>query len=112
MSCRCGQRIDSPGDYRTAPDAPCAMCAEKHFATAYALACESGYTGINRARVIGELVLCAWHIWQTDRRTAELLRDLRHIIQYRRENDIAQAQWADIYARLEKFALDTAPPPL
>lgn len=112
MSCRCSQHIDSPGDYRTAPDAPCAMCAEKHAATAYALACEVGYSGIDRARIIGELVLSAWHIWQTDRRTAELLRDIRHAIQQRRESEVTQAQWQEIFDRLQKFALDASPPPL
>jgi hypothetical protein len=96
MSCGCGQHKDRTGKPLEKADTPekilpaeeCVMCAEKHLSTAYALAQERGYVPVNRQRIIGELVACQWHIWKTNLKLAESIRDIRHLIQHRREVEI------------------------
>lgn len=101
MACRCKARdaADRPtihGDPRlttaererqTTPADACLYCAEKHLATAAALARELGYSAPNRGYVVGELVAACWHL--AAERSAEAdalaadLRDFRHKIQSR-----------------------------
>ena len=73
----------------TQPDDPCVFCAEKHFATAKRLAYEVGYDGPNRQDVLGELVLCGWHLARSG--ALDLwneVRRIRTLIQFRRENEV------------------------
>lgn len=79
------------------PGDECILCAEKHLSTAYALAVETGYADLNRQRIIGELVLAQWHCWRHDMRLAEAVRDIRHLVQARRE---AEVDWAAAIKKL------------
>lgn len=103
MACNCQKsKIDTlRTDYIKQPEEPCVKCAEKHFSTAYALFCECGYIGTNRYRIIGELVLSAWHIWQTDRSIAEMLRNIRHSVQERKEKEVTAEMWGFCMSRFE-----------
>lgn len=107
MACRCKERdaADRPtihGDARlstsererqTTPADACLYCAEKHIATAAALARELGYSAPNRGYVVGELVAACWHL--AAERSAEAdalaadLRDFRHKIQSRQVDESA-----------------------
>lgn len=73
------------------PTTRCAYCAEKHFATAYALAREAEsaaeYAEADRAFVIGELVLAQWHLGK-DSPAAAALREARHLVQARRAGEV------------------------
>jgi len=71
-----------------APSEACIFCAEKHLSTAWRLATERGYGGINRLAIIGELVLAQWHIFETDEALAKSIRAMRHIVQQRRKEKI------------------------
>jgi len=103
MGCGCGKhkdgkatpRADAPG---IAPTDPCVFCAEKHLATAYALAQESGYVPLNRARIIGELVASQWHLWRLSLPLAEKIRDVRHLVQHRKESEI---DWAPLISEMD-----------
>ena len=95
MSCGCGQHrtgrgpIDRP--MRTLPETECVLCGEKHLDTARAWWIEgqvSGYTVENRPSMVGELCAAAFHVWPKDRRLAEILRDIRHLIQNRKEFEV------------------------
>lgn len=104
MACKCktkSEKIQSP-DYTITPEAECIFCGEKHFSTAMALAHELGYVAVNRQSIIGELVLAQWHIWRKDFQLAESLRDLRHIIQNRRENELKN-EWEIISEHFDKL---------
>lgn len=105
MSCRgCKERRkagykqnpDAP-EYFIMPDEPCVLCAEKHLSTAWSLAREAGYTPVNRQHVIGELVACQWHIFRAQPDFAEQVRQARHLLQWRKEQEI------DWRALLEKM---------
>jgi hypothetical protein len=87
-----------PADYFIGPAEACALCAEKHLSTAYALACEVGYAVPNRQRIIGELTAATLHLWAEHRELAEKVRALRHIIQQRRE---AEAGWLVLIAEID-----------
>lgn len=107
MSC-CGQHRDRTGKslpnadvpYAIAPAEPCALCADKHLSTAYALAGEAGYADTieYRKRICGELVLATWHIWRIDYGLAEKLRDARHLAQ---RNRLAAIDWRPILAAMD-----------
>lgn len=104
MGCGCGKsgknspRADAPG---IAPTEPCVFCAEKHLATAYALAQESGYVPLNRARIIGELVASQWHLWRLSLPLAEKIRDVRHLVQRRKESEI---DWPPLLSEMNELA--------
>ena len=97
MACRCQKHKVgapksaeelAPTDYTTLPDEPCDICAEKHFATAFALSNERGYEDPqNFDRIVGELSCATWHTYEAHRSLAEKIRDLRHYIQLRRRAD-------------------------
>ena len=93
MSC-CGKHKEKVAtgapdvDRKTLPSDECILCAEKHLATAYALSVENGYESVNRAAVIGQLCLAQWHCWHADMELAQSIRDIRHLVQQRRENEI------------------------
>lgn len=86
---------------RILPSDECVLCAEKHLATAYALAVECGYEGVNRPSIIGQLCLAQWHVYHADAKLAELIRDLRHVVQQRRE---AEADWMSVLAGIDDLA--------
>ena len=98
MSC-CGKHMTMDGKpvpkydaHNVRPTEECVFCAEKHLATAYALAQENGYADANRYRIIGELVEAQWHIWRKSVQLAEMLRAMRHEIQMRNE---ASVDWRE-----------------
>lgn len=102
---------DTPAVIR--PDEPCVYCAEKHFATAYALANENGYEAKNRTAILGQLVLSQWHLWRDHRDLARRIRDLRHRIQHREA--LSADAWTSIIPDLDAIVsaqadLDRAPP--
>lgn len=110
MGCRCKKHKPgtaasealSPTDYTTLPDEPCEVCAEKHFATAFALANEKGYENpLNFDRIIGELTCATWHTFESHRDIAEDIRDLRHYIQLRRFSDISR--WLPVSQKLKEL---------
>jgi len=82
----------------TLPTDECLLCAEKHLSTAYALAQERGYEGVNRQRVIGELVLAQWHCWHEAPKLAAQVRDIRHLVQQRRH---AEVDWRPILTAMD-----------
>lgn len=84
MGCGCGKHgpVSSDVPAVTRPDSPCVFCAEKHFATAFALAGENAYEAVNRLRLIGELVLAQWHLWERQPKTARAIRDIRHAVEH------------------------------
>lgn len=90
MACSCRNKkadaVDIP--HTVTPTEPCIFCAEKHFSTALSLIQEVGYESPNRQSIIGEIVLAQWHIYRMDYHLAEDLRDLRHLIQNRRETEV------------------------
>lgn len=93
MNC-CGKHKSSQAgglpdiERKILPTDECLLCAEKHFSTAYALASESGYEGPNRLSIIGQLCLAQWHCFRADPGLAGLMRDIRHLVQQRRETEI------------------------
>lgn len=97
MTCHCKERTQSDTANYHAPQTlaaePCLYCAEKHLATAAALAREQGYAGVNRGFVIGELVAACWHLSghcnPAARDLSAALRDFRHRIQSREEDETA-----------------------
>lgn len=84
------------------PAEPCVFCSEKHLSTAYALAQECGYGPVNRQHIIGELVACQWHIWKTNLKLAEAIRDIRHLVQMRQENAV---DWNPILTALDALVV-------
>ncbi len=109
MSCGCGKHKDRTGKpmpkgdipHDILPAEPCVFCSEKHLSTAYALAQECGYGPVNRQHIIGELVACQWHIWKTNLKLAESIRDIRHLIQQRRE---AEVKWEPCLTAMDALA--------
>jgi len=105
MSC-CGKHkekleIGLPDmERKTLPSDECALCAEKHLASAYALAVENGYEGVNRASIIGQLCLAQWHCWHSDIKLAESIRDIRHLVQQRREIEIV---WESALKKMDEI---------
>ena len=83
------------------PTDECVLCAEKHLSTAYALAQECGYEGVNRQRIIGEIVLSQWHVWHSNMKLAEKIRTIRHLIQQRRE---AEVDWHPLLTAMDALA--------
>lgn len=104
MACNCKTRkeFDSPIEHTIRPDEHCLFCAEKHFSEAYALQQECGYNGINRHRIIGALVLAQWHLYEKERELAEHIRNLRHVIQNRRDRD-AEELWGNLSEEIGKL---------
>lgn len=80
------------------PTTRCAYCAEKHFATAYALAREAEsaeeYAEVDRAFIVGELVLAQWHLGK-DSPAAAALREARHLVQERRGVEVEWGRLLD-----------------
>lgn len=97
MACSCQnktvQKVDIPHIIK--PDESCIFCAEKHLSTAMRLVKENGYIKVNRQNIIGELVLFQWHTYENFKSLAEKGRNLRHMIQQRRENEITD-QWENL----------------
>lgn len=113
MTCGCHKRkreevdmaavnpaVSAPSE-GTAPTDACALCAEKHLSTAYALACESFYENENRQRIIGELTAASWHVYRLDKALALSVREARHAIQERRE---AEVDWKPMLAAVDALA--------
>lgn len=73
---------------RILPTDECSLCAAKHLATAFVLAQERGYEAVNRAWIVGELCLAQWHLWYDNLKLASNIREIRHLIQQRRERDV------------------------
>ena len=85
MACGCKkhkvgtiQEVDVPEDYNKPPEEACAVCADKHFSTAWQLAKESGYEHQNRRAVVGELVLLGWHLASIAPEFCQKVREIRH----------------------------------
>ena len=120
MSC-CGNHgvgkgpIDRPPVKK--PSTPCVLCGEKHLATARAFwleAMASGYTLENHASIIGELNAASWHVWRFDYHLAEIIRDIRHLVQARREEEIdflPALERMDILVKFELGDPSAIPPP-
>ena len=89
MPCNCVKT--NPVATKTSPRQPCFLCAEKHLSGAAAFAREHGYADVNRAYVVGEIWAAELHLAPSpDPAAQELLaalRDLRHRIQSRREDE-------------------------
>lgn len=86
------------------PADQCPECAEKHLATAYALACETGYADANRPRIIGELTLAQWHIDRENPQLALAIREIRAGIQKRKSP--LSMNWADALAAIDKMVTE------
>lgn len=111
MACSCQQKnkqvdvidvepielTDHP-DYTKLPDEHCAMCAEKHFATAFALSHEAGYEKPNKSKTIDELICAIWHLAEIDRNIAIEARDIKHAIM--RNEYPAEDVWLSTAAKL------------
>jgi len=87
MGCGCrggvgGKLMADVPKRMTRPEEACVFCAEKHFSAAWALARENGYYGANLQRLVGELILAQWHLWEKHRALAEKLREIRHGLQH------------------------------
>lgn len=109
MACGCGKHgavagIDAPRSIR--PGEPCVFCAEKHFSTAYALDGENGYGAVNRMRLIGELVLAQWHLWQQHPDTAAAIRNIRHAIEHHQA--VPAEAWMQPAEALAQLTADAA----
>ena len=83
------------------PITPCILCAEKHFSTAMMLANEAGYTSLNRQFIIGELAAAQMHVFKTYPELAEMIREIRHLIQYRKD---AEIDWIPTCLKLNEIA--------
>jgi len=77
------------------------FCAEKHISTAYALASENGYEMPNRQAIVGQLVAAGWHIYKDHPELAAKVRDMRHLIQWRRE---AEVDWTKVLKSIDALA--------
>jgi hypothetical protein len=88
-------------DHTIRPEEPCAFCAEKHLATAYALSRETGYESVNRASVIGELCLCQWHLWVEHLAVASTIREIRHLVQSRKE--VGADKWREAIRMMDEI---------
>lgn len=96
-----GRKMDAPpADHRIRPLEECSLCAEKHLATAYALAQERLYEAVNRHRVVGELVLAQWHCHKAAPGLAEQMRDIRHAVQRRKESAV---DWQPVIEAMSEF---------
>lgn len=99
------------------PTASCLYCAEKHLATAAALAREQGYEAPNLGYIVGELVAAAWHLASGGNDRQELaskIRDLRHDIQ-RRKIRPAETDFAPLLREIDRLItvdIAAAPSPL
>lgn len=91
------ETTDHP-DYTKLPSEHCAMCAEKHFATAFALAHEAGYETPNHDSIIDELICAIWHLAEIDRGIAVNVRDIKHAIQ--RNEYPPETTWLDLADKL------------
>ena len=94
--------VDSPREERTiAPYEPCIFCAEKHVSDAWDLSRECGYETPNRQTIIGALGSAERHLFVLWRPLAERVRAVRHLVQLRREGEIA---WGPILAAIDEAA--------
>lgn len=105
MSCSCHKRTENPTEL-IYPDEPCISCCEKHFSQAWDWATEGGYVPVNRQKIIGALASAQAHCWQNHYGLAEMLRDLRHKIQDRRE--IGNREWTRIAKEIEHIIEEDA----
>jgi hypothetical protein len=69
--------------------------AELDFCTAWTLFNECGYYGINRTTITDKITLSQIKCYKIDRKLAEDMRDIRHLIQYRKENTIGD-RWINV----------------
>ena len=84
------------------PDTPCVICAEKHFAAAMQLHLEAFYTAQNRHRVLGNLSNAEEHLVTDHPGLAQRIRDLRHLIHYRREKD-TDSRWNMLSTEMDQL---------
>ena len=109
MSCACKKHAAKDAQADTpeliSPDVPCVLCGDKHLSTAFALHRETGYSIEDRARIVGELVLAAWHVWTHAIELARLLRDMWHQIQMRSEDEVDWTQALNMMNELVKKEL-------
>lgn len=104
MACKCQNKTKNEVDipHIIKPDEPCIFCAEKHLSTAMMLVKEIGYLAVNRQAIIGELVAFQWHIYQLDFKLAEKARNIRHLIQNRKESEIT-TQFEELASEIDKM---------
>lgn len=96
-------------DYTKLPTEHCAMCAEKHYATAYALAFETGYEFSNTQSIVDELVCAIWHMSTIDRDIAVDMAGMKRMLMVHANprNDDWNAVAEKLYATVnEIFELD------
>ena len=72
--------LTDTADYTKLPTEHCAMCAEKHYATAYALAFETGYESANTQSAVDELVCAIWHMASIDRDIAMDMAGIKRML--------------------------------
>lgn len=96
MACNCTKTESAV----KTPKTQCLLCAEKHFATARKAHSEHPYEAVNRIDVIGELRLAENHVYKDYPTLARYLRNLRHMIQYRRETE-TESRWIGIIHELD-----------
>lgn len=75
--------------------------AELDFCTAWTLFNECGYYGINRTTIIDKITLSQIKCYKVDHKLAEDMRDIRHLIQYRKENAIGD-RWINVARRFDE----------
>lgn len=85
-------------DYSKLPTEHCAMCAEKHFATAFALMQEAGYHESNQQSTIDELICAIWHLAEISRPIAVQIRDIKHAVL--RGETVEEAVWVKVASEL------------
>lgn len=74
--------------------------SELAFCVAWRLAEECGYISINRNLIIEKLTMAQIYCYQIDYELAKKIRDVRHLIQYRKETEIGES-WVQIAALYE-----------
>lgn len=85
-------------DYNKLPTEHCAMCAEKHFATAYALSFETGYLKANGTSIVDELICAIWHMSKIDKQLAMDMASIKRLAVVHVE--LSESVWANIANKL------------
>lgn len=76
--------------------------SEIAFCVSWRLAEECGYISINRNLIIEKLTIAQIHCYIVNYELAKKLRDIRHLIQYRKENEIGNT-WIEIASIYEEI---------
>ena len=88
-------------DYAILPNDQCVFCAEKHLSDAWDLVREAGYIFPNRQKIIGALGSASSHLFVEHRELSRQIRDARHLVQFRREEEI---DWLPLVSKMDALA--------